>query len=162
TGVPSPQSTASVNPAAMSAAEGSVVVKVRIAGVPATIPGGTEVAPIVGATLVTVTVALSVATAEPSVTRTETVWVDGPSPSPRASRWAWVGGGVARVASSNCPSASTSQAKVAPAPADDPVASRVRDPPSATVYGPPASADVTVTVVVTGALVPPSLSVAVA
>src|SRR5262249_56317849 len=80
TGVPSPQSIASVNPAAVSAAEGSVVENVASVRIPASVPGGTVIDPNVGATLVIVSVASSVATVGPSVTRTDTVRADGPSP----------------------------------------------------------------------------------
>jgi hypothetical protein len=96
-------------------AEGSVAANVNVAAVPAT-TGGTSTTAAVGAALVIVSVAVSVATLGPSVTCKVTVTGPaGPSPNPNTPSWAGFNVGVTPVASSNWPSPSTSQAKVAAA-----------------------------------------------
>src|SRR5262245_21410901 len=164
TGVPSPQSIANVNPAAVSAAEASVALNVIVAGAPAMIPGGTFATAAVGATLVIVSVDVAVDTDGPSVTWRPIVTTAGPSSRPSPVSVVVVTVGFGPVASSNWPSLSRSHAKLAVGPAAVALASSVKLSPSATVYGPPASGTTrgaTPTDVVAGVLVPPSLSVAV-
>ena len=83
-----------------------------------------------------------VTVAVPSETRTATVAESGPSPRPIAASCAPVSVGATPVASSNCPSPSTSHAYVSGLPSGslEPPPLSVSELPSAAVYGPPALA----------------------
>src|SRR5689334_1379402 len=98
------------NPAAMSATDGSTAPNVTEPGWPTTVDGAL-VTLAVGGTLLIVSVVAAVDTCAPDVTRSEIArGPAGPSPSPSAARVAADTVGVGPVASSNCPSPSTSHA----------------------------------------------------
>src|SRR5919198_1624119 len=123
-----------MNPAAVSAADGSLgLLSDSVNGEPARVDAG-AVNVAVGATFVIVTVALSIAVRPPSsVTRTRTVRDDGPS-SVAAEN---VG---VRPDVSNVPLSSRSHAYISGPPSGSlPVAASPTLLPSSTLYGPPAA-----------------------
>ena len=164
-GVPSPQSIAYVNPAALSAVDGSVAPNVTSPGVAVTIPVGTSMTEAVGATLVIVR------------WRRRSVWPPSVTchrhgertgrgrrrdRARRAQRRSTVG--VTPVASSNWPSLSRSQAKSRRRRPARPAAVQGQCVALGNRVGPAgvgATKGRTVTGAVAGGLVPASLSVAV-